>query len=302
MKSRKFRLSVGIPAHNEERNIGKLLEQIVDQRQDGYVLYEVLVMCDGCTDKTAEEVEKFGMKYKYVKVYEDGKRLGKAGRINQILKTHKGDAVVCLDADTKLLSKGVFESISKCFISDGEAGLIGGNDGPQDGENFFGKVAVAWVRHWFSMNRPLNDYDNSDNCHGCLYAVRRDLAQQVVIPNVVVADDLFIYWKAREMGYGFKFCEGAKVAFKVPDNFSDFMKQSVRFGQGGADAMSYFTDLPSGHGISMGKKIFSYLKSFLINPFWFSMALGLQILVKIKKATTVRAYSGGVYETVKSSK
>lgn len=50
--------SIIIPAHNEEKAIGRCLHALLPGAQDGF--YEVLVVCNGCADDTAKVVAGFG--------------------------------------------------------------------------------------------------------------------------------------------------------------------------------------------------------------------------------------------------
>lgn len=51
----RFRASVIIPAHNEERTIGRNLSALLDGGDD----LDVIVVCNGCTDRTAEIARSF---------------------------------------------------------------------------------------------------------------------------------------------------------------------------------------------------------------------------------------------------
>ena len=51
-------ITVGICAYNEGKNIGKLLDNILNEqklKED----FELLVVCSGCTDGTVEIVQRF---------------------------------------------------------------------------------------------------------------------------------------------------------------------------------------------------------------------------------------------------
>ena len=50
------KISIIIPAHNEENYIKKTLHSI---KQQTYQNYEAIVVSNGCTDKTEEIVNKF---------------------------------------------------------------------------------------------------------------------------------------------------------------------------------------------------------------------------------------------------
>ena len=51
-------ISIIIPAHNEEKVIGASLKELLTGAVSGE--FEVIVVCNGCTDKTAEVVSSFG--------------------------------------------------------------------------------------------------------------------------------------------------------------------------------------------------------------------------------------------------
>ena len=54
MDEGKIRCSVGITAYNEEANIGRLLQAIIDQRLYEVEISEIIVVASGCTDRTEE--------------------------------------------------------------------------------------------------------------------------------------------------------------------------------------------------------------------------------------------------------
>jgi len=49
-------VSIGIPAYNEEANIGKLLSSLIKQKEAGFIIKEIIVVSDQSTDKTDEIV------------------------------------------------------------------------------------------------------------------------------------------------------------------------------------------------------------------------------------------------------
>ena len=75
---------MGICAHNEALNIGKLLNNILT-KQKLPAESEVLVVCSGCTDQTVEIVKEFHNKDSRIKPIVEKERKGKASAVNQIL-------------------------------------------------------------------------------------------------------------------------------------------------------------------------------------------------------------------------
>jgi poly-beta-1,6-N-acetyl-D-glucosamine synthase len=91
------KLSVIIPARNEDRNIGKLLQALQEQT---YLkeLFEVIVVDDHSTDATAAIVRQF-QSVKLVQLKEDGINSYKKKAIEAGIAASTGELIVTTDAD-----------------------------------------------------------------------------------------------------------------------------------------------------------------------------------------------------------
>ncbi len=85
-------LSVIIPAHNEEQYLLPTLQSL---RKQSYADFEVIVVCDGCTDKTPQLANKYAEKVLILK-----ERQGPAAARNAGARLALGETLVFLDADT----------------------------------------------------------------------------------------------------------------------------------------------------------------------------------------------------------
>ncbi len=91
------RISVVIPAHNEEAYISRAVESVLRQDYKGHV--EVIIVSNGSTDNISEVVK--GYAHKGVKLYETEKKgIGLARNHGAQMAT--GDVIVFLDADTEM--------------------------------------------------------------------------------------------------------------------------------------------------------------------------------------------------------
>ncbi|HJX03083.1 MAG TPA: glycosyltransferase family 2 protein [Dehalococcoidia bacterium] len=95
------RVSVLIPARNEEINIGSCLRSLQLQH---YADYEVLVLNDSSTDKTAEIVRNYAAEDRQIRLIE-GETLapgwnGKAYACHQLARQASGSWLLFVDADT----------------------------------------------------------------------------------------------------------------------------------------------------------------------------------------------------------
>ncbi len=96
------KLSIVIPAYNEELRIMKTLNEFYNYFTKKYNT-EIIVVCDGNTDRTPELVAKFAKTHRAVKLLTFPKRLGKGGGIIAGLKAARGDLIGFVDADSATL-------------------------------------------------------------------------------------------------------------------------------------------------------------------------------------------------------
>jgi len=93
------RVTVLIPAHNEERVIGNLLKRMTELTYPKNRL-EVIAIDDASTDSTGEIADGFAENYSYIKALhrESGGR-GKSGALDEGVRFSNGDIILTFDAD-----------------------------------------------------------------------------------------------------------------------------------------------------------------------------------------------------------
>ncbi len=101
-------ISIIIPACNEEKYLEETIKSVRAQKYE----HEIIVVCDGCTDKTAEIAKKITDKFVILK-----DRNGPAVAKNEGEKLAKYNKLVFLDADTKL-TENVLKEISDALDKD----------------------------------------------------------------------------------------------------------------------------------------------------------------------------------------
>ena len=109
-------ISVIIPAHNEERYLGKTLEGLQHQN---YGWFEVIVVANGCTDRTREVAK--GRCQRLIVLSE--RNLGVARNLGA--RMARGDILLFLDADT-VLEPMALRVIAEQFNEADAAGTIRG--------------------------------------------------------------------------------------------------------------------------------------------------------------------------------
>ncbi len=119
-------VSILIPAHNEDRVIGKLLQQMTMLTYPKNKL-EVIVIDDASKDTTGQIADQYSKKVPFIKVLHrsptnGGK--GKAAALNDALKIVSCDIILCFDADY-LPHQSIVEKLVQPF-SDPKVGAVQG--------------------------------------------------------------------------------------------------------------------------------------------------------------------------------
>lgn len=95
-----MRLSIVVPAHNEEARIGRMLDAYLPYFTERYGReVEVLVVVNGTTDRTEAVVAGYASRYPILRVLVEPLRVGKGGALILGFKAARGDYVGFVDAD-----------------------------------------------------------------------------------------------------------------------------------------------------------------------------------------------------------
>ena len=146
---------MGICAYNEGNNIGKLLRNVLfEQKLSGDS--EVLVVCSGCTDNTAEVVTSYAAKDTRIKPHFEKERSGKASAINYILAKARSDTILFVSADT-LPRKDAFKRLTS-KLQTPNVGIVSGNPVPTNStDSMIGRIVqLMWHFHGHVFE-DLND-------------------------------------------------------------------------------------------------------------------------------------------------
>ena len=212
-----IRCSLGITAHNEEANIGKLLDCILEQELDTVKLVEIIVVISGCTDRTEAIVRDFMVRDERIRLINQPHREGKASAINLFLLEAQEEILILSSADLQP-SIGTLEYLVAPF-SDPEIGMTACRPVPvNDPYTFMGFAAhLLWDLH------------HQMNLHG--FKAGEMVAFRAVflrIPQHTAVDEASIEPLIRGQGYQVRYIPEAIVYNKGPETRSDFLRQRRR--------------------------------------------------------------------------
>ncbi|MCD1296098.1 glucosyl transferase [Methanocella sp. CWC-04] len=225
-------ISVIIPAYNEESRIEKTLTDYIEGLKASGREYELIVVCDGSKDRTAEIASG------YAKVLEFADRLGKGGGVLEGFKAAGGDVLGYTDADNSLKVDQFIKLIEEmdrtgagCVIADRKSkeSII------VESQYLIRRFASEAFN--FMLSRAIFGLKIRDSqCGGKIF---KKECLEPVIPKMVCKGfefDVELLWRIKSNGCDivevpviWKDDKGSKFSFKyIPSMFVNLMK--VRLG------------------------------------------------------------------------
>ncbi|MEA3273656.1 MAG: dolichyl-phosphate beta-glucosyltransferase [Patescibacteria group bacterium] len=126
MEKEKIKLSVVIPAYNEEKRIGPTILDVDRYLSSQDYVSEILVVIDGATDKTAQVVKKYEGMVQNLRIIDNPENHGKGYVVRQGLLEARGQFRLFMDADNST----TVDHIAKAFphFEKGFSLVIGSRD------------------------------------------------------------------------------------------------------------------------------------------------------------------------------
>jgi glycosyltransferase involved in cell wall biosynthesis len=273
-----LKITIGIPAYNEEVNVVNLLEDLIKQEISSFKLEKIIIASDGGSDTTVSSVKRIDDKR--IQIIKGRNRIGKPARINQIIQQTNSDILVLLDADIRLKSNLFLINLIKPFIKQKDVALVSGYAIPYKPKNMVENIAYAGIKIWDEARKSLKNTDMY-YCEGQVRALDRKLYTKIKFPNYS-ADDVYIYLCCVSLGYKFISAKRALVFYKLPSTVNDYRKQLKRYLQSKNIQEKSFRKefVDSFYVITFRQKLLSFLKCFNKDPFWTSLYLSFVILPK----------------------
>lgn len=223
--SRKPTVSIGIPAYNEEANIGVLVDLLLKQVQDTFALDKIIVSSDDSNDNTVKIVEGFNNDKVFALDNKD--RRGCTYRQTQIVKLIDSDVFIRLDADTQPKDDRFIQKLIKPILEDG-ADVTSAALEEIPGETFFEQILGVGNELKRRMFESYNEGVNIYTCHGAARAFSRRFYKQFD-PGTIVPEDAYSYLCCVTKGLKYRFAKDAVARYRLPTSYRDHKKQGMRF-------------------------------------------------------------------------
>lgn len=228
-------ISVGIPSYNEGAALPFLISRILSQKLPANIKLREVIISDDSNDETPKMLEEFS-KTEMVKVLHHQQRRGVSTAWNEILSTAQGDVIALIDADV-MPSENLLALLCSEILAYTRIGLVAANSSPLPPKSFFAKASF-FIGKWLQEIRRSFEA-NQFTVIGRALAIRGDIAKKIVLPKDLLAPDLYISCRVRELGYDIAYAEDAIVHFKPTESVRDFASQVVRASLGHRQVKEY---------------------------------------------------------------
>ena len=237
------RVTILVPAYNEERVIHKTLTSCLKQT---YPRLEIVVIDDGSKDNTSEVISNFQKRYARVMKKRDiifkhikQKNKGKASAMNNGLANSRGEFVISIDADSYPHPSAV-EKIMRYFTNEKIGAVAGHIIGvPRDRMLSY----LQYVEYEFGfLFIKISQSSTSDVLitPGPFSVYRRKAL--VRFEDDTITEDFDTSIRIIERGYRIVEAPDAICYTQLPANVGDLIKQRVRWYQGGLQVFAKHFD------------------------------------------------------------
>ncbi len=295
-------VTIGIPAYNEASNINYLLRSIMRQKENGYRLEKIIVVCDGCTDNTAMKVKLLAKKYPKISLIIGKKREGKMRRLEMLYKMNKSNVFLSCDGDVVLENPLVLNKMLEKFDND-QIVVVGGRNKPIESDTLVGNLINTWWRLWYEVRKDFKDGNNIYNIRGSFLALRKTFLNSIKFPEFFISDAQFIYFTALAKGSKFRYASDASVLIRNPNNINDYFLQKRRAKPGRQVLKEIFgNEILKEYNIPKRYKLKAIIKMLIKEPIYTPLAGLFHIWFKVFPYKVKVVNQKGIWKVVESTK
>jgi cellulose synthase/poly-beta-1,6-N-acetylglucosamine synthase-like glycosyltransferase len=261
-------VTIFLPTYNEEKFIGKKLDNLLEQT---YPLYEILIY-DCSTDRTPGIIQKYQKKNSSIKLIRQPARIGMARTLNEAFIDATGEILIKTDCDSFLRSR---DAISELVANFGDK-RVGGATGICVAEKGIEKVLRKFLTtiQILETNIDSTIIGNSS----CLCAFKMSLVEPVDVNSM--AEDTEELVLIRRQGHKVVVDPSVVAEEEVPNDFRKRRLQKDRRAQGVTRVLLRNSSLLLNPGFGLYGLIVLPLELFILafSPF---LLIGLGIVLGI---------------------
>jgi hyaluronan synthase len=176
-KGHRPKVSVIVPAKNEEEVIGKTIRAVLDSDYPQELL-QVIAIDDGSTDNTAAEIQEIESdRLIFIK---NEKNLGKRISLAKGFNVSSGDIIMCVDSDS-FVEKDAIALMMQPFLQANVVAVCGHGKAANKDVNLLTRLQHFWYQEMFRLIKGMESvFGCTTCCSGILAAYRRTAVKETM--------------------------------------------------------------------------------------------------------------------------
>lgn len=233
--------SILIPCHNEDEHIEESVMFLIDL---DYPNYEIILIDDGSTDKTALTIHGLCEKYERVRGVYVNKNQGKASALNVGCLVAKGEYILSIDADS-LLDRNCLKWMAWHFLEFPRVGAVTGNPRVINRTTLLGKIQTGEFATIIGLiKRSQRILGKILTVSGVVAAFRKEALASVGFWDTdMVTEDIDVTWKLEKRFWDIRYEPRAICWVFVPETIRGLWRQRLRWAQGGVEVLKKHNDI-----------------------------------------------------------
>jgi poly-beta-1,6-N-acetyl-D-glucosamine synthase len=235
-------VSIIVPAHNEESVIEDVIRHLSDLN---YPQYEVIVVNDGSTDRTAEILNRLSRQNPdWLKVIHMNPNSGKSRALNTGILFCKGQFIVTMDADSYLDPDALLWMMDH-LIAYPRVGAVTGNPRVLNRTTLLSRIQIGEYSSIIGLiKRTQRLLGKVLTVSGVIAAFRKSaLLECGLFDADTVTEDIDITWKLQRKFWDVRYEPRALCWVLVPETLDGLWRQRIRWAQGGIEVLWKHTSI-----------------------------------------------------------
>jgi len=228
------KISIIIPAYNEEKTIAKTIESVLALDYPKRLL-DIIMVNDCSKDHTREKAEPFA-KNGDIRLLNNPVNKGKAYSLNHAMRMCNGDFVACVDADS-IVERDILKKLLPYFYND-KVGAVTPALKVWKSESYLEKVQSAEYILNIFLRKMLSFLDSVHVTPGVFSIYRLSVLKEVGgFDENNLTEDMEIALKIHDAGYSIESNLNAMSYTMCPQGWRELYRQRLRWYRGGLENM-----------------------------------------------------------------
>ncbi|MCW4014756.1 MAG: glycosyltransferase family 2 protein, partial [Candidatus Bathyarchaeota archaeon] len=253
------RVSVLIPAHDEERVIERILQRMTELTYPKDK-FEVFVIDDGSKDRTAKSAKRFAKYHDFIHFIHRSQEEGGKGKpevLNCALKYVTGEIIYCFDADY-YPQRNIIEKLTECF-KDPKVGAVQGRVTVlNEPDTIVTRLVTLERTGGYRVDQfARNELNLIPQYGGTVGGFRKKLIEELGgwEPNVL-AEDTDLTFRIYLAGFTVKYLNYADSYEEAVSTWRSYWQQRVRWATGHMQcAFRYMKDVITSRNLCIRQKV-----------------------------------------------